>query len=147
MKKFLNWLKITIAIIIFTGTINSLSCIVIETSDLIEETTDEVKTEQQKEEPAGKVEIISHQSYIENGYYYVVGEIQNNTRHKVSHIEIAATFFDSAGQVVVTTTNPAEMYSLHPGRKSQYEVNNLGEDQGTTGRIARYELEVLYVSE
>lgn len=143
MTKSIKRVAIIIAATLFIGIMTNISCIVIKTSDPFVETTDEGTKEQQKEEPVGKVDILNHQSYIDDGYYHVVGEVQNNT-HKVERVEIIATFYDSAGQVVATDSNLIEMYNLKPGQKSNFEVNNVGEDRETTSRISRYELQVKY---
>jgi hypothetical protein len=137
-----KWTPIVVAAAVVIGLITSISCIVIEMPDRSGETTDKRTKEQQREEPPGRVDVLSHQSYVEDGYYYVVGEVQNNTGHKVELVEIAATFYDSAGQVVATDSNPVEMHVLAPGQKSFFEVSNVGEDKESTGRIARYELKV-----
>lgn len=143
MTKSTRWSAVIVAITLVIGIMSSLSCLVIKISDPFEGTTDEGTKEQQREEPVGRVDILSHQSYIDDSYYYVVGEVQNNT-HKVQQVEILATFYDSAGRVVATDSNLVEMDRLKPGQKSHFEVNNVGEERESTSRIARYELQVEY---
>jgi hypothetical protein len=70
---------------------------------------------------APQVEIVSHSSYIgPYGYYTVVGEVHNVGDQTAREIEISATFYNAADEVLGTHTGDVSLYMLYPGRKSPF---------------------------
>jgi hypothetical protein len=62
--------------------------------------------------------------YVDSlGYSKLVGEIINQASTSVKNIEIVATFYDSANNVIATDLTYTELDTLAPGQKSPYEVS------------------------
>jgi hypothetical protein len=77
------------------------------------------------------LEILSHTSYTDAGWYHIVGEIRNNSTQPMAFVKIVATLYDDASTVVGTDFTYTELDVIPPGGKSPFET---GTDQweGTT---------------
>ncbi len=72
------------------------------------------------EKPAA-LQILSNNSYVNSdGFLHVTGDIQNNGNQSSGSIEVIATFYDSAGNVVLTGYGFVD--SLRPTQKLPYDV-------------------------
>jgi hypothetical protein len=85
------------------------------------------------------LEILSHK--IKEGQFSdkLIGQLQNNLNDKVQFVEVIATFYDQAGDIVGTNngfTNPTD---LSPGMKAPFDLNL---DEGLTDELASYDLTV-----
>ena len=85
------------------------------------------------------LEILSHK--IKEGQFSdrLIGQLQNNLNDKVQYVEVIATFYDQAGDIVGTTngyTNPSD---LSAGMKAPFDLNL---DEGLTDELASYDLTV-----
>jgi hypothetical protein len=70
---------------------------------------------------APQVEIVSHSSYIgQYGYYTVVGEVRNTGDQYAIDVQISATFYNSANEVLGTDSGDAVLSYLLPGRISPF---------------------------
>ena len=68
-----------------------------------------------------QVEIVSHSSYIgPYGYFTVVGEVRNTGDQWAIDVEISATFYNSANEVLGTDSGDAVLSYLLPGRISPF---------------------------
>jgi hypothetical protein len=68
------------------------------------------------------LEILSHTSYIDGGWYHVVGEVRNNTTVPMRYAKIVATLYDNAGMVVDTDFTYTELDVIPPGDKSPFRL-------------------------
>lgn len=85
--------------------------------------------------------ITSHTGYVDSvGSYHVVGEVENTGSTPLIFIRIAATFYDSANQVVGAGFAYAFIQVLTPGAKSPFEVIFTEETQ--VPKIHHYALNV-----
>jgi hypothetical protein len=78
-----------------------------------------------------QLEILSHQSYVDVGWFHIVGEVQNNSDTPVEFVKVVATLYDDAGQVVGTDFTYTEIDVIPPGGKSPFETGT-DEWTGTT---------------
>lgn len=86
-------------------------------------------------------ELIDSGDYIDaNGWYHIVGEIENVSNDTFRFVEIDATFRDSSGVVVGTTFSFALLEYMHPGDKSGFHLLFLDENQ--IPKISAYELSI-----
>jgi hypothetical protein len=71
-----------------------------------------------------QVEILpTHSGYInDQGYFYVVGEVQNFGANPVENVNITATFYDLNGDFVALGNGTTTLYTILPGRKSPFEI-------------------------
>jgi hypothetical protein len=129
MKKSKMMLAIFVLLIIFSslgctsdGTTEPQEEIVSSSlqEDDISDTTKEVVDEQVTEEP----EILSSNSYISSGYFYIVGEIENKLPHNLEFVKIVATYYDDNNEVLGTSFTYTELDILGPGQKSPFELSN-----------------------
>jgi hypothetical protein len=95
------------------------------------------------------LEILSHTSYIDGGWYHVVGEVRNNTTVPMRYAKIVATLYDNAGMVVDTDFTYTELDVIPPGDKSPFQTgtdqwqgaaNNNPQAQGREGLLPRQDL-------
>jgi len=68
------------------------------------------------------VEILSHSSRLDEGWYYVVGEVQNISSYNLEYVELTGTFYNSSGTVIDTDFTFTDMDTLVPGQKSPFEI-------------------------
>jgi len=118
-------------------------------SDVTVEEGDEAAAEQEVEEvslteiPATAtpaippLEILSHQSYTDGGWFHVVGEVQNNSETAMDFVKIVITLYDESGGVVGTDFTYTELDVIPPGGKAPFSS---GTDE--FGDVASYEVQV-----
>jgi len=86
------------------------------------------------------LEILSHSSYVDDGYINIVGEIMNIATEKAHNVKIIATYYDAAGDVVaamLTYLDPIQS-DLDPGETEPFEI--LLNDEDRTPYVDTYEL-------
>lgn len=83
------------------------------------------------------IEILSHQSYEDGGWFHVVGEVRNNSDKPMQFVEIIVTLYDDANNVTGTDFAYTELDVIPPGGKSPFETGT-DEYAGTT----QYKLQV-----
>lgn len=94
---------------------------------------------------APQVEIVSHSSYIgQYGYYYVVGEVRNTGDQWAIDVEISATFYNSANEVLGSGSGDASLSYLLPGRISPFRFPFL--EFALTEQVDHYSLSVTFSS-
>jgi hypothetical protein len=73
---------------------------------------------------SNEVVVVSERGYVDDvvGWYHVVGEVQNNTGHSVSFVEIVGTFYSTGGSVVTQGTAYSKPTDLQPGPKAPFEI-------------------------
>jgi len=76
------------------------------------------------EVPYRELQILSHSSKVEYGYYKVIGEIQNTGSQNVEFVKIVATFYGSGGTVVGTSFTYTDLDTLAPNQKSPFELSS-----------------------
>lgn len=71
-----------------------------------------------------QVEILpTHSGYInDQGYYYVVGEVQNVGTNPIGYVNITATFYDINRDFVALGNGTTTLDTILPGRKSPFEI-------------------------
>jgi hypothetical protein len=74
------------------------------------------------------LEILSHQSYTDAGWFHIVGEARNNTNGPMQFVKIVATLYDKDNKVVGTTFTYTDLDVIPAGGKSPFE---LGTDKWT----------------
>jgi hypothetical protein len=100
-----------------------------------------------------QLQILSHQSYVdESGWFHIVGEVQNSSGTPMSFVEVVATLYDDAGNVVRTDSTYVELETIPPGGKAPFRVSTdqyVGvtqyklQAQGNPGTPPRQDLVVL----
>lgn len=84
------------------------------------------------------VAILSSSDYVDSiGSYWIVGEAQNNSTQPVRSVNIIATFYNDAGEVVGTKTTYTDLDILLPAQKGPFKI--LADDNP---QAARYELQL-----
>jgi hypothetical protein len=87
------------------------------------------------------ISILSHSSYLGDiGDFHVIGEVQNNAANPMEFVEITATFYDAAGNVVGTGSGYTDMDILRPAETSSFEILLTEEEQSK--KIDNYKLSV-----
>jgi hypothetical protein len=90
---------------------------------------------------APQVEIVSHSSYIgPYGYFTVAGEVRNTGDQYAIDVEISATFYNSANQVLGTGSGDSSLSYLLPGRKSPFRFVFL--DFAQAEQVDHYSLDI-----
>jgi hypothetical protein len=90
---------------------------------------------------APQVEIVSHSSYIgQYGYFKVVGEVLNTGDQYAIDVEISATFYNSANEVIGTDSGDSILSYLLPDRKSPFGFSFLDFEQAE--QVDHYSLDV-----
>jgi hypothetical protein len=70
-----------------------------------------------------RAEVLSQRAYRgEEGGYHIVGEVRNPYAYPVRSVEIVATYYNTAYQVVRVERAFAEAESLEPGQVSPFEI-------------------------
>lgn len=99
-----------------------------------------------------QLEILSHQSYVDDGWFHIVGEVRNNSDTPMEFVKIVATLYDDAGQVVGTDFTYTEIDVIPPGGKSPFETgtdewegatNYKLQVQGNVGTLPRQDIVIL----
>ena len=78
-----------------------------------------------------ELEILSHQSYTDSGWFHIVGEVQNNSDTAIGFVKIVATLYDDAGNVVGTDFTYTELVVIPAGSRSPF-VTGTDEYEGVT---------------
>ncbi|MFB3889099.1 MAG: FxLYD domain-containing protein [Candidatus Bathyarchaeia archaeon] len=71
----------------------------------------------------GNLKILSNTSYVgQTGNLHVVGEIQNNGNNTANYVEVFATFYDTAGNVVAEESTFSNPSTLSAGQKAPFDI-------------------------
>ena len=81
-------------------------------------------------------------SYIDSGYYNIVGEVANEGDLYLADIAINATFYDENNTVVGTDYNLVMLRVLPPGRRTPFKLRS--NDVNQSGKMIRYVLNCTY---
>lgn len=68
----------------------------------------------------------------------MIGEVKNTSQNPLKYVQIAATFYDSSGQVVAADIGYAQIETLRPGEKSPFTI--FVTDPNQIGKITSYKL-------
>lgn len=94
-----------------------------------------------KSDIAAQLEILSHQSYIDDlNWYHLVGEVRNNGDVPIEFVEVMARFYDTEGEVISTKLTFTAPDTIFPGGKAPFDIVTLRKSQWQT--IDSYTLEV-----
>jgi hypothetical protein len=75
------------------------------------------------EEDPLRAEVLSQRAFRgETGAYHIVGEVRNPHEFPVGSVEIVATYYNAAYQVVRVEAAFAEAETLEPGQVSPFEI-------------------------
>jgi len=86
------------------------------------------------------VRVRSERRYTtEYGTLFVVGEVINEGTTPVYGVELEATFFDAAGQVIDTANGYARLEQTNPGQRNPFRLGLLNDP----ARVARHEVRVV----
>ena len=78
---------------------------------------------------SAQVNVLSHNGFIREpeGFYQVVGELENTGDVNLNFINVTVAFYDTAGEVLGTSTTPSMIKTLLPGRKAPFSTAFLEE--------------------
>jgi hypothetical protein len=81
-------------------------------------------------------------SYIDSGYYNIVGEVENQGDLYLADIKIIATFYDENNTVVGKNYDFVKLDVLPPGRRAPFwlRINDVNQ----SGKVRRYSLDSTY---
>lgn len=133
MKKYNRLLPIVLSVSLFT--FFSLGCISDGTTEPVKESVSEsfqdksnintTKTPVDIDKDKAVIpEILSSNSYINSGYFYIVGEIQNNLSQNIGYVKIVATYYDDKEEVLGTSFTFTDLDILKPNQKAPFELSN-----------------------
>jgi len=87
--------------------------------------------------------IISHTGYIDSqGYYIVVGELQNMGNETLTFVKVEATYYDSQNNIITTRFDLTMLNKILPGRKSPFLIALL--DTAQSAQVHHYNLTVSF---
>jgi hypothetical protein len=95
------------------------------------------------------LEILSHNSYTDGGWFHIIGEVKNNTDYPMEYVKIVATLYDDNNKVVGTDFTYTILDIIPPGGKAPFETGtNKWEDttnyklqaEGRKGSLPRQDL-------
>ena len=92
-----------------------------------------------------QVEVLTHSNYIDNdGWFNIVGEVQNMGDQAVEYVEIQATFYNSSNAIIETFFNYtfSELTIILPERKSPFLLTLW--DQALSSNVDHYSLSVTF---
>lgn len=92
-----------------------------------------------------QVEVLTHSSYIDgDGWFNIVGEVENVGDQPVEYVEIQATFYNSSNGIIETFFNYtfSELSIILPERKSPFLLTLW--DQSLSSNIDHYSLSVTF---
>ena len=98
--------------------------------------------------PAGGIKILSSNSFFDHNQFspgfHIVGEIQNNSTHIDTSVQVAVTLYDNNNQTVGTANTYTTPSTILPGKKSPFEiiVNQNNVKDGDLSIIRNLELQV-----
>ncbi|MCB0192458.1 MAG: FxLYD domain-containing protein [Anaerolineae bacterium] len=94
-----------------------------------------------KSEIDAQLEILSHQSYIDNlSWHHLVGEVQNNGDVPIEYVEVMAKFYNTEGKIISTKLTFTAPDTIFPGGKAPFDIVTLRKSQWQA--IDTYTLEV-----
>jgi hypothetical protein len=91
---------------------------------------------------SGGIWVSPSTSYIDSGYYNIVGEVENEGDLYLAYIKLIATFYDENDTVVRTDYNFAMLDVLPPGRRAPFRLSS--NDVNQSGEVRRYALNCTY---
>lgn len=115
----------------------SLACIEPGISERSAATTADQRDLAHREDRSPTLEILSSSNYVDAGWFYIVGEVRNNTNKPMEYVKIAATLYDAGDKVVGTDFAYTMLDVIPPHDEAPFEIGT-GEWQGAT----RYRLQV-----
>ena len=88
----------------------------------------------------GTVFLGSHQGFVSDGSYVVVGEVLNGEPFPVFNVKVIGSFYDSSGNLVAAQESLVDLAQIEPELSSpvKLQVDNSG------GSISRYELTLVW---
>ena len=90
------------------------------------------------------VNLISHSNYIDqNGFYNIVGEVQNIGNQTVSLVEIEASFYDSGKNFITERTAQTMVSYILVNRKSPFNIQLL--DEVLSENVSDYSLNIQFI--
>jgi hypothetical protein len=91
-------------------------------------------------EGGGGISILSSSSFMDDiGYYYVIGEVKNNSpKDSMNFVKITSTFYDDTGKVVGTDFTYTNVDVLRPAQKSSFEI--ILTDAAQSQKVSSYKL-------
>ena len=81
-------------------------------------------------------------SYIDSGYYNIVGEVENKGDSYLAYIKLIATFYDENDTVVGMDYDFAKLDVLPPGRRAPFILSS--NDVNQSGKVRSYALNCTY---
>lgn len=76
------------------------------------------------EEPFDGLEILSHSSYFDRGYFKVVGEVQNNGARESSFVKVVCTYYDDSNNVMGTSFTFTQLDTIYVGSSVPFELSS-----------------------
>jgi hypothetical protein len=76
--------------------------------------------------------ILNTNSYWSGSWYYIVGEVRNDTSETWRFVEVVATFYDAAGCAIDSDFTYVASTDLAPGQQSTFSMMNSGSHLGAT---------------
>lgn len=83
----------------------------------------------------GPVAVLSHQQYVDHGYYTIIGEVQNNSAEPMEYVKVVATLYDDQEQMIGTEFTYTTLDTLPAGGKSPFEISTSEYDGAATYKI------------
>ncbi|MCB9077511.1 MAG: hypothetical protein H6631_07965 [Anaerolineaceae bacterium] len=94
-----------------------------------------------KSEIASQLEIMSHQSYVDDlNWHHLVGEVQNTGDIPIEYVQVLAKYYDAAGDIISTKLTFTAPDTIFPGGKAPFDIVTLRKSQWQA--IDTYTLEV-----
>ena len=89
-----------------------------------------------------EVSVINDRQYVgDDGFFHIVGEIQNDTNATINQISLEAVLYDEQGSIIDTKHTSSLVNTIMPGMKGPFDLL-IGSSEGE--RIHSYSLGVLY---
>jgi hypothetical protein len=83
--------------------------------------------------------IVSHSLiYAGSGITLIVGEVRNDSPQKIGWVQVSASLYDSAGQLIHLAEGPVQLSELRPGEKGPFGIYI--NDTAVSETIANYTL-------
>ena len=94
-----------------------------------------------KSEIASQLEIMSHQSYVDDlNWHHLVGEVQNTGNTPIEYVQVLAKYYNAAGEIISTKLTFTAPDTIFPGGKAPFDIVTLRKSQWQA--IDTYTLEV-----
>jgi hypothetical protein len=85
-----------------------------------------------------ELEILSHSSYSDAGWFHILGEVRNNSAAPMEFVRVVATLYDDAENVTGTDFTYTMLDVIPPGGVAPFETGT-DEWQGTTHYLLQVE--------